>query len=212
MANTVSISESLGAVRQSSVSCRHLPMSLLPLWCQGNLETLLSDLELPCKEVGYFSFISKTWDHIKKTFLFPGYSNLEGFLLHSSVVLGLCGARGASWPWSEVGRQAGRAAQVRQETGRAVDGTKPGHARLLRAAQGRSQKSIQGNISSSLVWCFWSWMLFGSECSSGIGRSATTKKLSKQHGEFRRTDPMNFNENDASVSCGSFEALGQKYS
>lgn len=212
MANTIPISESAGGVRQSPVSCGHLPTSLLLLWCQGNLGTLLSDLELPRKEVWYFSFISKTWDHIKKTFLFPGYSDLEDFLLHSSVVLGLCGAKGASWPRSEVGRQAGRAAQVRQETGRVADGTKPGHAWLLRAAEGRSQKSIQGNISSSLVWCRWSYMLFGSEYSSGIGRSATTKKLSKQHEEFRHTDPMNFNENDASVSCGSFEALGQKYS
>lgn len=212
MANTIPISESLGGVRQSPLSCRHLPISLLLLWCQGNLGTLLSDLELPRKEVWYLSFISKTWDHIKKTSSFPGYSDLEGCPLHSSVALGLCGARGASWPRSEVGRQAGRAAQVRQETGRAADSTKPGHARLLRTAQDRSQKSIQGNISNSLVWCRWSCMLFGSECSSCIGRSATTKKLSKQHGEFRHTDPMNFNENDASVSCGSFEALGQKYS
>lgn len=178
MTNTTPISESPGQLRQSPVSCRLLPMSLLPLWCQGNLGTLLSDLDLPHKEVWYFPFISKRWGHIKKTFPFLGYSDLKGLPLHCSVVLGLRGARGGSWPRSEVGRQAGRAAQVRQETGRAVHGTKPGHARLLGAAQGRSQRSIQGNISSSLVWYRWSCMLFGSECSSGIGRSATTKKLS----------------------------------
>lgn len=186
-------------------------MPVLRLQGQDLLLTLQREWDLQHKEVWYSPFISRTWDHLEETFPFPAYPDPEELPLWSSFAQGLCWARGGSSPRAEAGRQAGRqgAAQVRQGTGRAEDSTKLAHAR---ASQSRSQTSIQDNISSSSVWYRWSHMLFGWQYSSGIGRSATTKKLLKQHGEFRHTAPMNFSENDASVSGGSFEALGQKYS
>lgn len=150
--------ESLGEVRQSVQSpageagfCPLICPS--PPWDWDLLGTLHSDRDCSIRRSDIPPLISRTCDHLKKTFPFPGYSDPIDLPWHSSFAVGLAEQRADLPPERKLAsRRAGRAAQVRQGTGRAEDSTKPGHARLCRAAQSRSQTSIQGNISSSSVW------------------------------------------------------------
>lgn len=147
--------EPLGGARQSAPSPASkagvCPCPLFPMGPRSFRNTAQQQ-GLQHKEVRYSPLISRTCNHLKKTFPFPGYSNPVDLPLHSSFALGLCWAKGDLPPERKLAsRQAGRAAQVRQRTGRAEDSTKPGQARLHRAAQSRSLTSIQNNISSSSV-------------------------------------------------------------
>lgn len=59
------------------------------------------------KEVWYSPLISRTCNHLKRTFPFPGYSDPVDVPLHSSFARGLCWAKGGSSSRAEAGRQAG---------------------------------------------------------------------------------------------------------
>lgn len=129
--------EPLGGMRQSAQSPASkagvCPCPLSPMRPRSFRDTTQWQ-GLQHKEVWYSPLISRTCDHLRKTFPFPGYSDPVDLLLHSSFALGLCWGKGGSSSRAEAGKQAGGEGS----SGEAGDGKGRGQhkAGLHQATQG----------------------------------------------------------------------------